>query len=331
TRATTRGTANSCLARSEMTRLSSSSPVAATTTSTEPRSASRSDVTSQASAVCHSTLPPSPRGPVSAGAARFTTPGSCSMISTWCPPSARSLAMNWPTLPPPAMATFTSVVLPRLQAFGQGVEGVGGGGERHHVALLADDAGVDDAGVAEPGDGRQPEPARLVETGQLLARPHRRQAPLDDADLPAGIGPVGLHLARHQAPHDLVGGPAHGGHRGDPQPLVDERPAGVVDPGHDVFYPEVLPGDTGRQDVRIVAVGDGGQRAGPVDARLQQVVPVEPEAHYGGPAEALRQTAKGALVLVDDGHAVAILLQRAGQFAADTATTHDDDVHGREW
>src|SRR2546423_11416524 len=108
---------------------------------------------------------PSPLGPDSAGADRLTTPGSCSMISTWCPPSARSLAMNWPTLPAPAMATFTSVVLPRLQAFGQGVEGVGGGGEGDHVALLADDAGPDDPGGAEARDGRQPEPARLVQPG----------------------------------------------------------------------------------------------------------------------------------------------------------------------
>ena len=50
TRATTRGTANSCLASRETTRLSSSSPVAATTTSTVARpAASRAD-TSQASA-----------------------------------------------------------------------------------------------------------------------------------------------------------------------------------------------------------------------------------------------------------------------------------------
>ena len=50
TRATTRGTANSCLARSEMTRLSSSSPVAATTTSTVASPAASSEDTSQASA-----------------------------------------------------------------------------------------------------------------------------------------------------------------------------------------------------------------------------------------------------------------------------------------
>ena len=54
TRATTRGTANSCLASSEMTRLSSSSPVAATITSAWAIPAITSDRTSQASNGNHS-------------------------------------------------------------------------------------------------------------------------------------------------------------------------------------------------------------------------------------------------------------------------------------
>ena len=49
TRASTRGTANSCLARSDVTRLSSSSPVAATTTSAFDSSARSSTHGSQAS------------------------------------------------------------------------------------------------------------------------------------------------------------------------------------------------------------------------------------------------------------------------------------------
>src|SRR6202163_1560441 len=55
TRAMTRGTANSCLERSEMTRLSSSSPVAATITSTSAIPAAWSEETSHASATVQRT------------------------------------------------------------------------------------------------------------------------------------------------------------------------------------------------------------------------------------------------------------------------------------
>ena len=97
TRAITRGIPNSCLASSETTRLSSSSPVAATITSQASRWASFSVATSQASPMCHS-IP-------AWVAARAATPRSCSMISTsW--PDRLSASATWsPTLPAPAIAT----------------------------------------------------------------------------------------------------------------------------------------------------------------------------------------------------------------------------------
>ena len=100
TRATTRGTANSCLASSEMTRLSSSSPVAATTTSTVASPARSREETSQASAATQVMS--------SVGRRRSTSSGSCSKRSTSWPLACRSDAMAVPTLPAPAMATFTS-------------------------------------------------------------------------------------------------------------------------------------------------------------------------------------------------------------------------------
>ena len=74
TRATTRGTANSCLASREMTRLSSSSPVAATTTSTADNPTWCSSDTSQASATNHFTS--------RVGRSSATRSGSCSIMVT---------------------------------------------------------------------------------------------------------------------------------------------------------------------------------------------------------------------------------------------------------
>ncbi len=141
TRATTRGTANSCLASSEMTRLSSSSPVAATTTSTVARPAASSEDTSQASAATQVTS--------RVGRSRSTRSGSCSKTSTSCPFACRSDAMAVPTLPAPAMATFTGPSPPA--ALGRGpadssrrAPGVVERGEVQDVTLLADQfAGVE--------------------------------------------------------------------------------------------------------------------------------------------------------------------------------------------
>src|SRR5664280_2410951 len=103
TRATTRGTANSCLARRETTRLSSSSPVAATTTSTVASPAASRDETSQASATTQVTS--------RSARMRSTRSGSRSMTSTSWPLAWRSEAMAVPTLPAPAMATLMGVLL----------------------------------------------------------------------------------------------------------------------------------------------------------------------------------------------------------------------------
>ena len=99
TRATTRRTANSVLASSDTTRLTLSSPVAATTTSHVSSPASSRVASSQASASTHS--------------AASTDSGSMfdssrSMSITWWLLSTSSWAMERPTLPAPAMATRTA-------------------------------------------------------------------------------------------------------------------------------------------------------------------------------------------------------------------------------
>ena len=63
------------------------------------------------------------------------------------------------------------------------------------------------------------------------------------------------------------------------------RRGGVVDAGDDVLDAEVLVGDAGDEDVRVVAARDRGDGAGLLDARLDESVAVEPDALDGRPGE----------------------------------------------
>ena len=93
---------------------------------------------------------------------------------------------------------------------------------------------------------------------------------------------------------------------GMPEALVDQRAPRVVDAGDDPLDPEVLAGDAGGEDVRVVAAGDRGDGAGALDAGLDQVVAVEAEADDLLAAEVLGQAlAERVGVLVDDGDRVA--------------------------
>ena len=117
--------------------------------------------------------------------------------------------MYVPTLPAPAMATFTAVGPSRPRAVRlQLVEGVGGGPRGEDVALLAEHVGADEAGRPEPGDGHQPEPARLVQLGQLLARPTRRAGARSTRQIVPLASVHSLTSLGEQPAQHLVGGPA---------------------------------------------------------------------------------------------------------------------------
>ena len=67
-----------------------------------------------------------------------------------------------------------------------------------------------------------------------LADPRLGHRDLVDPDGARGVAEVGLGADGQQSAEHLVGGPLHGRDRGDPEPLVDLGPPGVVDPGDDV-------------------------------------------------------------------------------------------------
>ena len=154
-----------------------------------------------------------------------------------------------------------------------------------------------------------------------------RDLPLDQPDRAGRVDPVAPDLRRQQTTQHLVGRPRNGGDGRDPEPLVDQRAARVVDAGDDVLDAVGLACDAGAEDVGVVAAGDRRERAGLVDAGGREVIAVEAEADDGLAAEVLRETAEGARVLVDDGHGVVHLFECAGQLAAHPAAADDDDVH----
>ena len=144
-------------------------------------------------------------------------------------------------------------------------------------------------------------------------------------DQPArGFAEVTLDGGFRQDPaQHLVGAPAHGGHRGDAQALVDFGPAGIVDAGHHVLHMEGFARHAGGQDVGVVAAGDGGKGVGVFNVGLLERVLVKANAGDLAPAKTGAQAPEGPLVLVDDGHRVPGVLQGVGQGGAHTAATHD--------
>ena len=69
--------------------------------------------------------------------------------------------------------------------------------------------------------------------------------------------------------------PRHGGDGRNAKAFVDLGSLGVVDAGDDGGHTELFAGDSGGDDVRVVAVGDGGERVRLLDPGLQQGVSVE--------------------------------------------------------
>ena len=114
-----------------------------------------------------------------------------------------------------------------------------------------------------------------LEADERVAGPGGGHDPLDEAHLGARVDPldaVGVGLDATEHPLDR---PADGGDGGDAEALVDGGPALVVDAGHDPLDAEELTGRAGHEDVRVVAVGDRGERTGPLDAGGDQDVAVE--------------------------------------------------------
>ncbi len=96
-----------------------------------------------------------------------------------------------------------------------------------------------------------------------------------EADLPGLVAVLVGRAHRQHAAQHLVGGPADGRDRRDAEALVDLGPVRVVDPGDDVGDAERLAHHARGEDVRVVAVGDRGERVGVLDAGLAQGVAVE--------------------------------------------------------
>src|SRR5262245_49734525 len=299
TRATTRGTANSCLASRLMTRLSSSSPVTAATTSASAMPMTRRLLTSQASARCHSTPLGSP-----VFVTRVTRSSSCSMMWTSWPACCSSPAMNVPTAPPPAITTFMPPPSPRRS--GEVLVDFFEVTDRHcqvyDVAVLGDQVGRGHLGGAHAAHGHRPGHAGDVDGGQGLAGPAGRHRALDHHDVGAGVDPVVLRGVGQELADRAVDRPLHRGDGRDAEALVDHRPAGVVDAGHDPLDAERLPRHAGGQDVRVVAAGDRSDGLCVADPGLLQRVAVEADAHDLLAREVLVQAPERLGVLVDHGH-----------------------------
>ena len=67
--------------------------------------------------------------------------------------------------------------------------------------------------------------------------------------------------------------------------MVHLRTARVVDAGHDVFHSVGLAGDTGSQDVAVVAAAHGSECVRALDTGVLQGFSIEPDTGDRAPAE----------------------------------------------
>ena len=181
--------------------------------------------------------------------------------------------------------------------------------------------------LAEADQPRRPGAGRRLQLGELAADPALGDGDPHEQDLAGGLAPQLADLDRQQLAQQPVHRPGHGGDAGDAHALVDLGPLGVVDPGDDVLDAEGLPGHPGADDVGVVAAADRGERAGRVDAGVEQRLPVEAEPGDLAAGEVGAEPAERLRVLVDHRDAVPDLLQPAGDGGADAAAAHHDHVH----
>ena len=116
----------------------------------------------------------------------------------------------------------------------------------------------------------------------------------------AGHGALGEQPAQH-----LVGGPAHGGHGGDAEPLVDLGAARVVDARHDVLDAERLARDARGEDVGVVTAARRRRtRRRRRSARPRRVSRSNPIPVTVLPSNERAEPAERGSVRVDDGDVV---------------------------
>ena len=90
---------------------------------------------------------------------------------------------------------------------------------------------------------------------------------------------------------------------------------------------EGLRGQLRREDVAVVAFGQGEEPVRALDTQPSQHVLVGAVAAYGVAAEALGQPVERVGPQVDDGDLVARHGEPTGQPGPDTSTAHDDGAH----
>ena len=298
-----RGTPNSVLASSEMTRLALSSPVAAIdhVAGVEARPP-RARTSSQASASSHSA--PGTR----LGLDRMRVPVDQQDLVTVLDQLAGDRAAD--------VAGAGDGDAHRQSPFGAAAEdrldrrpGVVVGAPRRRAGRRP--------GTRSPRSGRCPSPSRarkatrapawpliwsMVRPTQAAVDVHLgRRGPCRTGRATRGSAPAGQQPAQH-----LVGGPPHGGDGRDAEPLVDLGPAGVVDPGDDVVDAERLAGHPRGEDVGVVAAGDRGEGVGLARSRpRRRISRSKPTPVTVPPVKLGPEPAEGVGLLVDDGDRVA--------------------------
>src|SRR3989454_4617669 len=108
---------------------------------------------------------------------------------------------------------------------------------------------------------------------------------------------------------------------------VDVLAYRVVDPGNHPGNLEDLASDLGRHDVSIVAVGQGGEAIGGLDAGLAQDILIDPVAENHLPGEIAPPPVERAAIHINDGPPATPPRQGDGRHCPNAAAADNHQLH----
>ena len=209
-------------------------------------------------------------------------------MTSW-PFSTSSPAIERPTAPAPAMATRISRPRRPRSAAAPAIASASGMSPRRRshvdqVTVLETVFGVGQHARAEPDRRTPPGRRSRPRARPAAARSSPGGGQLDEPTVPEGSR-HSVIWSRGQHAQQPVGGPRHGGHGRDAEPLVDLGALGVVDAGDDVLDAELLAGHPGGDDVGVVAAEDTAANASassmPACSRTSRSKPIRSPAGRG--------------------------------------------------
>jgi thioredoxin reductase len=114
---------------------------------------------------------------------------------------------------------------------------------------------------------------------------------------------------------------------GQPQPLINFRPYGIIETRHNTRHAEDVAGGAGRHDIGIIGGAGGDKSFGSLNTCFNQDIPVKTNPSHNLALKVRAQAGEGVGIVIDDRDSVSLPDQKQADLGTNTSTTHDNDFH----